>query len=76
MEMTKAVETVKTAMPVLVDSFGEDEVRTSVKRVVERNVQADGPTKKLVLSALSGDLDDAGLRLLVEVAEDLSDRLL
>ncbi len=75
-DVEKAVFTFKKAMPALAEAFGESEVRASVENVVGRNVDPGGPARNLVLGAMAGDLDDAGLRLMVEVAEDLRDRLL
>jgi hypothetical protein len=66
-----AVAALKAAMPILADSFGKEEVPASVERVVGQTVHPDGPTKEPVLSALAGDLDDMGLRLLADVARDL-----
>jgi len=76
MDLEKAVKTAKAAMPALAEAFGEDELRTSVEAVIEQNVDSEGPTRELLVSSLTGDLDDMGLRLLVEIACDLRDRLL
>ena len=69
--LEKAVRSFREAMPALAEAFGEDEVRASVKSVVGKEVDRD-----LALSAMSGDMDDQGIRLMVEVACDLRDRLL
>ena len=75
-EVEKAAITFKKAMPALAEAFGESEVRASVENVVGRNADPKGPARDLILGAMAGDLDDAGLRLMVETACDLRDRLL
>ena len=71
-----ALASVRRAMPILGRTFGQDEVRKSVERVIGKHVDPDGPARGLVLASMVGDLDDVGLRLLIEVAEDIKERLL